>query len=88
MVMLFGFRWWMSTFSYLMPSILSFFNMVKALCKVLTLELLPPPVGPTTMSPWRTQIISYSSMFFLMKMGTGWRPFSSIAFFNDVIKGP
>ena len=34
------------------------------------------------------QIISYSSMFFLMKMGTGWRPFSSIAFFNEVIKGP
>ena len=34
------------------------------------------------------KIISYSSMFFLMKMGTGWRPFSSIAFLHDVMSGP
>ena len=41
----------MSTFSYLMPSILSFLSMVNALCSVRTLLDLPPPVGPTTMSP-------------------------------------
>ena len=28
--------------------------MVRALCKVRTLLDFPPPVGPTTMSPWRT----------------------------------
>ena len=54
----------------------STFRLVRASLRTAIFMLLPPPVGPTTMRPCRTQIISYSSIAFVRKMGT-WREVAS-----------
>ena len=49
-----------------------------AACSVRRMRDLPPPVGPTSIIPWRTTVISYSWMHLTKNSGAGCSPDSFV----------
>ena len=51
----------------------------SALCSMLRTAVFPPPVGPTSMTPWRTKIWLWSCLTWSIWLAQCWRPRSRIA---------